>query len=79
MAATGQADGSVELAGPDGTAAGRNRRGARHGNSVTAVPLPFGAVHDVEAGRVPFAEMPEAFTAEVLPFLSRCVSAWPGI
>ncbi|MFN7780235.1 MAG: alpha/beta fold hydrolase [Betaproteobacteria bacterium] len=30
------------------------------------------------SGHAPFAEIPEAFLAEVLPFLARCMSARPG-
>lgn len=47
----------------DGTVAAKAIRGAK------LVVMP--------SGHVPFAEMPEAFLAEVLPFLARCLGAQP--
>ncbi len=48
----------------DGAVAAKAIRGAK----LVAMP----------SGHIPFAETPEAFLAEVLPFLARCLGAQPG-
>lgn len=48
----------------DGTVAAQSIRGAQ--------------LVVMSSGHAPFAEIPEAFLAEVLPFLARCVSAQPS-
>lgn len=47
---------------------------ARKDGRIAAACLPQARCVTMPCGHAPFAEMPDAFLAEVLPFLDRCVS-----
>ena len=50
---------------------------ARKDGSVAARSIPGAQLVVMPSGHEPFAEVPEAFLAKVLPFLARCIGARP--
>jgi len=52
---------------------------ARRDGVVAARSLPGARLVVMSSGHAPFAEVPEAFLAQVLPFLARCISPLPKL